>query len=88
MTFDDIELTEHKLTGARRFGYWIFFRDNRKQILQQGKKGRKDLINFFETKLGPLGENWNYQKLEYNSFIIKINQEKDFLFFLLKIGCR
>jgi hypothetical protein len=86
MIFDDIKLIDHKSTGAKNFGYWITFRDTRKQIFQLGKRGRKDLISFFESKLGPLGDRWQYQKLHQNGFILKIKAEKDFLFLLLKLG--
>lgn len=86
MTFDDIKLVSHKDTGAKRFGYWVYFRDRRKQTDQLGQRGRKDLINFFESKLGVLGHRWHYQLADSNGIIIKINEEKDFLFFLLKLS--
>jgi hypothetical protein len=85
MTFDDLKLVSNKITGAKRFGHWIYFRDQRKQIHQTGRKGRKELINFFESRLGILGHRWNYQRADSNGIILKINEEKDFLFFLLRL---
>jgi hypothetical protein len=85
MTYDDIKLIDHKNTGAKQFGFWIKFRGLKSQSIYHGRKGRKDLISFFESKLGPLGSRWQYQKLDQNEFILKINSEKDFLILLLKL---
>jgi hypothetical protein len=84
MNSSDIKVIRHKDTGAKRFGYWIFFKDTRGSQIYSGKRGRKDLINFFENSFGTIGEKWSYQKLDIDKFIIKFDQEKDFIFFLLK----
>jgi len=85
MTFDDVKLIKHKSTGARRFGYWVQLRDRRSVKDSEGTKGRKKMLQFFEQTLGPLGGKWQYQK--YNQeYILKLNDEKDLLFLLLRLG--
>jgi len=82
MTFDDIKIVGHKQTTAQRFGHWIFIR------IHSSKKGqalRKTVIKFFELGLGQMGDRWQYQKCTDSDYILKLNDEKDFLFFLLKI---
>lgn len=86
MTYDDLKLISHQSTGAKRFGYWIYFRDRRKHMNQQGVKGRKEIISFFEDRLGKMGERWQYQRVDQNGIFLKINDERDFLFLLLKIS--
>jgi hypothetical protein len=81
MTFSDLKIGWHKDTGAQRFGYWISFIYNGPK---QGKAARKSLIHFFEQTLGPMGVRWQYQKHNYQ-FILKLDSDKDFLLFLLKL---
>jgi hypothetical protein len=86
MTYDDLKLISHRNTGAKRFGYWIYFRDRRKHSETQGIKGRKEIITFFESRLGEIGQRWQYQKVDQNGIFLKINDERDFLFLLLKLS--
>ncbi len=86
MTYDDLKLISHQDTGAKRFGFWIYFRDRRKQLDQQGIRGRKEIINFFESRLGKMGERWQYQRVDQNGIFLKVNDERDFLFLLLKLS--
>jgi hypothetical protein len=81
MTFDDIRILTYKSTSAKRFGYWIFIRDNSSK---HGKAARKSVMTFFEQGLGPMGERWQYQKYNSCDYILKLNDERDFLFFMLK----
>lgn len=85
MTFDDVKLIKHKSTGAKRFGYWVQLRDRRPLSDSVGTRGRKKMLNFFEQSLGPLGGKWQYQKYD-QEYIIKLNDEKDLLFLLLRLG--
>lgn len=86
MDFNDIKLIKHSDTSARQFGYWIHFRDRRDKSTSSGRKGRRDLIKFVESKIGPIGSRWQYQKLEQNDYILKLNSQQDFLIFLLRLG--
>lgn len=85
MTLDDVKLVKHKNTGARRFGYWVQFRDRRQDKESNGIRGKKNMLNFFAQTLGPLGYKWQYQKFD-KEYIIKLNDERDFLFLLLRLG--
>jgi hypothetical protein len=82
MTFDDIKILWHRSTGAQRFGYWIMLRNHSPK---QGRAARKAIITFFQAGLGPMGDRWQYQKCSSGDYILKLNDERDFLFFLLKI---
>jgi len=82
MTFDDIKILWHRSTGAQRFGYWIMLRNHSPK---KGQAARKGIIAFFQTGLGPMGDRWQYQKCSSGDYILKLNDERDFLFFLLKI---
>ncbi len=64
-----------------RFSFWIIFQDLRKH--SYGVKGRKELISFFTSLLGPLGENWQYEKTP-TTFAIKLNRDIDATMFVLK----
>jgi hypothetical protein len=82
MTFDDIKIIGHKQTSAQRFGHWVFIRNHSSK---RGRALRKTVIGFFEQGLGPIGIRWQYQKCTDSDYILKLNDERDFLFFLLKI---
>lgn len=81
MKLDELRLIKHKDVGAKRFGYWVVLQDSRKV---SGKVGRKSLINFVEASLGPLGVKWQYE-LNNRQIILKLDNESDLLFFLLKV---
>jgi hypothetical protein len=53
-----------------------------------GKKARKSFIKEIETLFGPLGVRWQFQADEKSIYIIKLNDEKDVLLFLLKFNKR
>lgn len=82
MILEEIKILKHKSTGAKKFGYWIFIRDQGKR---QGIAARKSAIAFFTGVLGPMGIKWQYQKYDSQDYILKLNDEKDFLFFLLRL---
>lgn len=84
MTFDDVKLLKYTSTGAKRFGFWIHFRDRRPVAESNGIRGKKKILKFFEERLGPLGEKWNYQKID-KEYILKLNSERDLLFLLLRL---
>lgn len=84
MTFDDIKLIEYKSTGARRFGYWVHFRDRRPRHKASGKKGKLSIIKFVEQNIGPLGQRWQYQRYDQTEYILKLDTEHDLLLLLLR----
>jgi len=85
MNFDDVRLVKHQQTGAKRFGFWIHLRDKRPNRLSFGKFGKKTVRIFFEQSLGPMGEKWQYEKFGSEDYFLKLDNEKDFLFFLLRL---
>ena len=84
MTFDDVRLIKHQRTGAQRFGYWVQFRDQRPNSETQGVKGKKSMLKFITQCLGPMGIKWQYQRFDQVNYIIKMDQETDLLFFVLR----
>lgn len=84
MTFDDVKLIKHQSTGAKRFGYWVHFRDQRPSSQSQGIAGKKSIKKFLEISLGPMGQKWQYQKFNQFDYFIKLDNEKDLLFLILK----
>jgi hypothetical protein len=78
MNFESIKLIWKKDLGTNRFSNWIYIR-----ILTNVRK--KELVKFLETNLGPLGEKWQYQILSGSELILKLNDDRDLLFFLLKL---
>jgi hypothetical protein len=51
MTFDDVRLIKHQITGARRFGYWVHFRDQRPSSSSNGRAGKLFNTNDYILKL-------------------------------------
>jgi hypothetical protein len=88
VTNDDIKINHYSILKAKRFNHWVTIHDLRSSKNGSGKKGRKNFINFFQTILGPLGERWTFQKQDDFLYIIKIDNERDLLFFLLKFKNR
>jgi hypothetical protein len=84
MTFDDVKLIKHQGTGAKRFGYWVHFRDQRPPKLSDGIAGKKSIRKFLEVSLGPMGVKWQYQRFNGSDYFIKLDNEKDLLFLILK----
>lgn len=84
MTFDDIKLIKHQSTGAKRFGYWVHFRDQRPYSLSSGIHGKKTIKKFLETSLGPMGLKWQYQRFNQSDYFIKLDDERDLLFLVLR----
>lgn len=66
-------------TGAKRFSYWIFVHPSEKI----DRSNKKKFIKTMENKLGPIGDRWQYQASD-DRYILKLNLEKDAIFFLLK----
>lgn len=85
MNFEDIRLIKQKNTGAKKFGYWVQFKDQRPSHHSVGNRGRINLIRFIESCLGPIGQRWQYQKLDQGDYILKLNSEHDLLIFMLRI---
>jgi hypothetical protein len=82
MTFDDVKLIKHQRVSSKRFGYWVQFRDQ--SVQSAGRKKKLSIIRFLESNLGPLGTRWQYQKLDQHDYILKLNNEHDFLMLLLR----
>ena len=87
MNSEDIRIIKHHKDLTKGHGHWIFFQDLRPFEQSKGKKGRKNLIKFIESILGPLDQRWRYQS-HHNVYIIQLEDEKDLLFFLLKFKQR
>lgn len=84
MTQDDIKVIKYHRGISRRYGHWILFQDKRPNNETIGSRGRKDLIRYLESVFGPLGVKWNYEKAHDFVYILKLDDEKDLLIFLLK----
>jgi hypothetical protein len=82
MNQNDIRLIKFGNAGTKRFGYWIHFRDRRNLA---GLKARKSLIKFFDSCFGPLGDKWQYTKTSADEYIVKVEDEKHLMIFLLKL---
>ena len=83
MNLEDIRVIKYHSNLSKRFGHWVFILDRRPQYQSLGKKGKKSLVGYFESLFGTLGVRWQYSKSDYG-FIIKLNDERDLLIFLLK----
>lgn len=84
MITDDIRVIRYHRGISNRFGHWAFFQDKRPTSDTVGTRGRKNLIRYLESVFGPIGVKWNYQKIDHVRYILKLNDEKDLLIFLLK----
>jgi hypothetical protein len=84
ITFDDVRLIKHQITGAKHFGYWVHFRDQRPNSEALGIKGKKSMIKFVTECLGPMGGKWQYQRFNQVDYIIKMENEADLLFLVLR----
>ena len=85
MNSDNIKIVNYYSLNTTRFGHWVRINDYRYGKDSEGRKGRKNFIKFLETFFGPIGQRWQYQKEDNHRYLIKFDQEKDLLFFLLKI---
>ena len=81
MTSADMKFLRYMNADTGRFSFWVIFKDLRKN--PYGKKGRKELIEFFTTILGPLGERWQYEKT-LSTFCIKLNNDIDATMMVLR----
>lgn len=74
---------------SNRFGHWIVFQDMRSGVSKMsGKRARKLFIKEIETLFGPLGGRWQFQADDRSRYILKLDDERDVLFFLLKFNRR
>jgi hypothetical protein len=87
MISDDIEIVNYNKHEGNRFQHWINIIDRRSSKFQ-GKKRRREFLQFMESIFGPVGNKWTYQSLDYNSKILRFDQEQDLLIFLLKFKRR
>lgn len=72
--FDDFRFIKYVNTETSRFAFWLILQDTRDYIF--GAHAKKELIKFFETFLGPLGERWTYAR-HFGTVIIKLDREVD-----------
>ena len=84
MILDDIRVVRYYSNLSKRFGNWVFIQDLRSGKSSQGNKGRVNLIRYFESIFGSLGQRWTYQRTDTHTYIIKIDTQEDLLVFLLK----
>lgn len=65
--------------GTKKFGFWVFIKPT-KMI---DKVNKKKFVKTIEQTLGPIGLNWQYQIAD-ERYVLKLNSEKDAVFFMLK----
>lgn len=83
MTADDIRIVRYMDTNTRRFSFWMVFHDNR--FKYAGRRfANKELIRFFESTLGKLGDKWQFDARDPDRFIIKADSDLDVTMMLLK----
>jgi hypothetical protein len=81
MSQEKVKIERYLSTDSKNFGYWIMIYAK----FGEGKRGRKRLINFFESSIGKLGESFQYQRYGDHRYILKLHNEKDALIFLMKL---
>ena len=84
MNQDDIRIIKYHSLPIKNFNHWVFFQDLRPSRDAKGRKGRKNLIRYLESILGPISQRWQYQHPSDHIYILQLVEEKDLLFFLLK----
>lgn len=80
MKLDEFRIVNYKDVGTKKFSFWVLIKDRGKL---EGKAARRSLIRFVESSLGPLGNRWQYEKNQ-REIILKFDDERDLLIFLLK----
>ena len=88
MNSDHIKVINYYSTKTKRFAHWVRIHDYRPSGSKSGRRGKKDFINFVSGLFGLLGERWTYQKESDHSILLKFDQERDLLIFLLKFKQR
>jgi hypothetical protein len=83
MTLDDLNFIKYKTLDCKRFSHWVWLQD-RSSGINSKKKKRKKLRSFIESIIDKLSGRWQYQECDNNVYIIKLDNEKDLLVFLLK----
>jgi hypothetical protein len=84
MNQEDIKIIKYLDLGTKRFQYWLTLIDCRGGNQTSGKKGKKTLIKYLESLFGPMSGRWHFQRQDEHIYVIKLDQEKDLLIFLLK----
>jgi hypothetical protein len=82
MISEKIRVERYVDTGSKKYRFWIFM--GSPSIASVTKKEKREFIKFAENNLGPIGDKWQYQRLDFGKFILKLNSEMDAVFFLLK----
>lgn len=83
MTADDIRIIRYMNADTRRFSFWMIFQDNRPHVNSRRFRN-KELIKFFESRIGPLGEKWQFDARDAGTFAIKADSDLDVTMMLLK----
>lgn len=86
MIQENYKIVSYQNVGSKRFGYWALIKDYRTPAATLGRLGRLNFIQTIEQSFGKLGNKWQYQKNNGNTFFIKFDNEKDLLLLLLKIS--
>lgn len=82
MNDNKIYVEKYFNTEYKQYGFWIFM--SYPDIGTTANKEKRKFIKFIESNLGPVGTKWQYHKLNFGKFILKLNSESDAVFFLLK----
>ena len=82
MSIDYLAVDKVIAHSCQRFRFWLMLRSEKTSIIT--KQDRKNFLSFAESILGPIGQRWQYQRYDIGRFILKIDNEQDAVFFLLK----
>jgi hypothetical protein len=84
MNQEDIRVAKYLDVKTKRFRFWLTLFDCRGGNQSSGKKGKRTLIQYLESFIGPLGQRWHFERIGEHVYTIKIDQEKDLLIFFLR----
>jgi hypothetical protein len=81
-SLNDFHLISYCDTGAKNYRYWITVKiDNKHNLTRKGVL--KFVQKYFEPIFGLLGQKWQYENLN-PLLILKVNDNSNFLFFIMK----
>jgi hypothetical protein len=83
MTFDDLHLAKYQTLDCKRFKHWVWLQDRSSGLISARQK-RKNLRKYIESIIGVLTARWQYQECDDHCYIIKLDDERDLVIFLLK----
>jgi hypothetical protein len=79
---EKITALKHCETNCKIFSYWILFKIETKE---NKKKTNRSIRQYLTSLLGNEGIRWQFQGAGSN-FILKLNEQRDYTFLLLKMN--